>query len=88
MTNSYPNRTSSLSGPASDVQPVVPDDNTDLPTAAIALYVESGGTVSFVTIGGEERQVALPDFAVFPVRVRRVRATGTTAAGIHAMVLA
>nr|WP_246059169.1 hypothetical protein [Shimia litoralis] len=52
---------------------MTPDDATDLPMVAIALYVETGGTVA--------------DFSILPLGTVRVRATGTTAAGIHALVL-
>ncbi len=88
MTNPFSNRSASLSGPATDVQPVLPDDGVDLPKEALALYVETGGMVSMITAVGEERAISLPDFAILPVCVRRVRATGTTATGIHALVIA
>ncbi len=88
MTNPFANRAGSLQGPATDIQPVTPDDGADIARMAIALYVETGGTLSLVTASGDARQVTLPDFAILPVGVRRVNATGTTAAGIHALVLA
>lgn len=88
MPNPFSNRAASLSGPASDVQPVVPNDGTDLAVMAIALYVEKGGVLSVITTAGAQRQISLPDFSILPVGVRRVRATGTTATGIHALVLA
>ncbi|MCC5992946.1 MAG: hypothetical protein JJT99_10515 [Rhodobacteraceae bacterium] len=75
-------------GPATDILPVTPDDGTDLPLAASALYVETGGTVSVITIRGQMRSIELGDLALLPVGVRRVRATGTTASGIHALVVA
>ena len=88
MSNPFQNRAAALQGPATDIQPVTPDDGTDLSTIAIALYVETGGVVSFVTVGGGTRMVAIADNAILPVGVRRVHATGTTATGIHALVLA
>lgn len=87
MNNPFAKRASSLQGPASDIQPVTPNDSTDLPGVAIALYVETGGALAIVTVAGQERTVELPDFALLPVGVRRVAATGTTASGIHALVL-
>ncbi len=87
MTNPFANRSASLQGPATDIQAVTPSDTDDLPMIAIALYVETGGTVSFVTASGHARQVAVPDFTILPVGVRKVDATGTTATGIHALVL-
>lgn len=88
MTNPFSNRSLSLSGPATDIVPVTPDDANDLPDVAVALYVEQGGTISVVSVRGEARTVAVTDFAILPVGVRRVRATGTTASGIHALVQA
>jgi hypothetical protein len=86
--NPFDNRIQALSGPATDALPVTPDNITDLPHVAIGLYVETGGTVSIVTVTGEMRSIGVADFAVLPVGVRRVNATGTTASGIHALVLA
>jgi hypothetical protein len=88
MINPFTNRAASLQGPATDIQPVTPNDAEDLPVVAVALYVETGGAISFVTAAGQQRQVELPDFSILPVGVRRVDATGTTASGIHALVLA
>lgn len=87
MTNAFSNRAASLQGPATDLQPVTPNDGADLPDVAIALYVETGGTLSIVTVAGQQRTIELPDFAILPVGIRRVAATGTTASGIHALVL-
>jgi hypothetical protein len=86
--NPFQNRALSLSGPATDIIPVVPSDATDLTLVAPALYVTTGGLVSIVTVAGVARQVLVADFSILPVGVRRVNATGTTASGIHALVLA
>ena len=55
---------------------------------AIALYVETGGTVVVDTVAGETRTISVADFSILPLGTTRVRATGTTATGIHALVLA
>lgn len=86
--NPFENRIQALSGPASDALPVIPDDADDLPHVAIGLYVETGGTVSIQTVTGATRSIAVADFSVLPIGVRRVNATGTSASGIHALVLA
>ena len=86
--NPFKNRTLALSGPVTDALPVNPDDMNDLPHVAVGLYVETGGTVSIVVVTGETRTIAVADFSILPIGVRRVRATGTTATGIHALVLA
>lgn len=88
MTNPFANRTPPLSGPATDIVPVSPDDNTEMPHVALALYVESGGMLSMVTLYGQTRVVEVADHMFLPVACRAVNATGTTASGIHAMVLA
>jgi hypothetical protein len=75
-------------GPATDIVPVVPDDAADLAAVASALYVETGGALSIVTARGQTRAVTVGDLSILPVGVRRVRASGTTASGIHALVVA
>ena len=89
MNNPFQNRVPNLSGPATDIVPVSPSDAADLETVALALYVETGGDVVIKAVnGGAARTVTVADFSVLPVGVARVYATGTTATGIHAMVLA
>lgn len=88
MTNPFENRASSLSGPAADILPVTPSDLTDLPEVAVALYVETGGALSIVTVRGGARTVTVADRSILPVGTRRVKATGTSASGIHALVIA
>lgn len=87
MTNPFAGRASSLQGPPTDIQPVTPDDSANLPKVAIGLYVETGGTLAILTVAGQERSIEVPDFTIVPIGVRRVLATGTTADGIHALVL-
>lgn len=87
-TNPFANRIPALSGPAHDIAPVVPSDGTDLADVAIGLYIETGGALTLTTVRGEVRTVQLADFSILPVGVTRVHASGTTASGIHAMVLA
>lgn len=87
MTNPFDSRSTTIAGPALDYAPVTPNDGEDLPDAAIALYVENGGIVSFVTQKGTTRIVTVSDFGWVLCGVRRVRATDTTATGIHALVI-
>ncbi|MCW9043960.1 MAG: hypothetical protein OQK05_11510 [Pseudopelagicola sp.] len=86
--NPFADRARSISGPATDALPVTPDDTNDLPMVAIALYVESGGAVEVDTVTGETRTIVVADFSILPLGIRRVRTTGTTASGLHALVLA
>lgn len=87
MNNPFENRTSSLSGPATDIVPVTPDDSADLADVAIGLFVETGGQITFVTARNGVRSVTVSDQTILPVGVKRVNATGTSATGIHAMVI-
>jgi hypothetical protein len=88
MSNPFDNRSASLAGPANEILPVTPSDSVNLPIVALALYVQTGGTLSIVTEAEATRTVVVADFSILPVAVRRVNQTGTTATGIHAMVLA
>jgi len=76
-----------IMGPADDIIPVTPNDSTDFTEVAIALYITTGGAVSFVSARGESRTVTVGDNTLFPVGVRRVNATGTDATDIHALVV-
>ena len=87
MADPFRNREPSLNGPARDALPVTPSDAQDLSVTALALYVETGGTLSVITAAGQTRTLVVPDFTFLPVRIRRVRASGTTASGIHALVI-
>ncbi|WP_114286429.1 spike base protein, RCAP_Rcc01079 family [Candidatus Halocynthiibacter alkanivorans] len=87
MSNPFDNRTASLAGPGRDYVPVTPDDATDLSDVAISLYMETGGAVSFISVAGQSRTVLVADFGWIVCGVQRVLATGTTATGIHAVVL-
>ena len=87
MTNPFSRRASSLAGPGIDYLPVTPDDAADLPDVAASLYVEGAGSVAFVSVKGETRTVADPEFGWIVCGVTRVLATGTTATGIHGVVV-
>ncbi len=88
MANPFKYRALSPNGPATDAAPVVPDDATDLPDVAIALYIETGGSLTVTTEAGQVRTVQVTDFTILPIAVARVHQTGTTATGVHALVLA
>lgn len=88
MSSYSASRAASLSGPATDIAPVTPNDANDLAQPALALYVETGGALSIVTLRGLSRSVQVANHSILPVACRRVNATGTSATGIHALVLA
>ncbi|MEJ2003135.1 MAG: hypothetical protein P8X51_14660 [Maritimibacter sp.] len=87
MSNPFQKRVPSLNGPALDILPITPADGTDLSSVAIALYIESGGPLSILTANDQTRSVTMADFSYLPVGGKRVNATGTTATGIHALMV-
>lgn len=87
MSNPFSTRAASLTGPGIDYAPVTPSNTASLPDVAIALYVETGGTIRFVSQKDQTRTVSVPDFGWVLCGVKRVLATGTNAGGIHAVVV-
>ena len=65
---------------------VTPADGTDLPNVARSLYITVGGTIKFVTVGGDTDTWTVPDNFYLLGQIKRVWATGTTATGIHALI--
>ncbi|MGB3166557.1 MAG: hypothetical protein WBA68_07275 [Alteraurantiacibacter sp.] len=70
--------------PSEDCFAITPDDAADLPRATKAIYVGEGGDVTLVPVRGEDAVTFrnLPAGAILDVRVRAVRAIGTTASAI------
>lgn len=83
MSNPFHNRAASLNGPARDLHVVTPSDSTDLPEVAVAFYASHAGDVTLITVNDQTRTVAVGEFMIVPVGVKRILATGTTATGIH-----
>lgn len=86
MIDPFTNRIPDLEGPYRDIREIVPSDLYNLKIFAVGLYVETGGTVSFVTTSGQSRQVVFGDNTTIHVGVRKVHQTGTTAEGIYALI--
>ena len=90
MSNPFKGIGGHLHGLVYDLVPVITNDSTDnvgTGNIAIGLYVETGGDVVFLTKDGTERTVTVPDFFYLISSVSRVKSTGTTATGIHALVV-
>lgn len=79
-------------GQVRDWIPVTPSDSTNNMGASsvntvIGFYVTNGGSVAF-TVDGVDRTVTFPsNFYVTCAGVTRIKATGTTATGIHSLVI-
>jgi len=86
MSDPFSSYTPSMDGPASKLFPLTPDDANDLGMFVRALSVNSSGLVRVTTVGDTEATIYVAAGAPFPVRVRRVWATGTDATGIVGLV--
>ncbi len=82
MTDDFESFAPGLTAPASRAAAITPDDNQDLARFTRALNVSASGTVRVTTVEGDIAVVQISAGCAFPVRVRRVWATGTTASGI------
>lgn len=85
MNDPFRDRASGLESPAVRLASVTPDDEADLdfPTRAIAVGTE--GFVGLTTISGDTGRIYAVPGAPFPVRARRILATGTSATDIVAL---
>lgn len=87
MTDRFANVQPSLSGPASSGFAITPADATDLAEATRCLYVGSGGNIAVVMVSGATLTLkGIGDGTLLPLRVKRVLATGTSAAEIVGLV--
>ena len=87
MTDRFDNpqaRTLALLGSAGRALAVTPNDSTDLAFTGRALWVGVGGNISVILDEDTAAVtfVAVPSGTLLPVRVRRVRSTGTTASSL------
>jgi hypothetical protein len=83
MTDSFRKHSRSLTSPPEHALAILPDDAGDLPQVTRALYVGVGGDLAVRMCGGEAVTFAgVAAGTLLPVRVSRVLASGTTAAGI------
>jgi len=73
--------------PAIGAAAVTPSDSADLPRLARALYVGSNGAISVICEDGGAAVTFsnLTAGQILPLRIKRVRSTGTTATNIVAL---
>lgn len=71
--------------PASSTEEIVPNDSVDLARVTLALNVATPGSVRVTTHSGDVTTVYVAAGVAFPLRVRRVWASGTTATGIRGL---
>lgn len=88
MADPFSNRADSTSAPATRARPVVPHDTNALSDVPKGLYVGTGGTITMRGVGDDTDSVwtNIPSGSVIPFRASHVRATGTTASGMLALL--
>ncbi|MFV0243674.1 MAG: hypothetical protein ACK5IB_01455 [Qingshengfaniella sp.] len=86
MQDSFKDHAQGLTSPAADASPIVPDDTADLQYATRAIYVGMAGDATVQMTSGEQITFyGLAAGAIYPLRCRRVLATGTSAGGLIAL---
>lgn len=86
MADKFESYASGLSSPGSGAAAITPSDTVDLPVSARAVYIGSSGNVAVITVGGDEVTfVNTAAGSTLPVRVARVKATGTTSTNLVAI---
>ena len=83
--DSFANTAPGLSRPATGIEDITPSDTTDLAVTTRALNVGQSGTVRVGTADGTVADIFVAAGIAFPLRVRRVYATGTTAGSIRGL---
>ena len=82
MTDPFEGFQAGLESPALHLVEVTPDDAADLTLVSRAINVAESGSVRLTTVSGETGDVFIAAGTAFPIRARRIWATGTTATGI------
>lgn len=86
MSDPFSNQAAAVTDPARSAAAVTPSNSSDLPTVSRALYVGQGGDLRVTMADGAKVTFpALPGGAIYPLRVARVHASGTSASGIVAL---
>ncbi len=86
MPDSFSGHASGQTSPAADAAAITPDDAQDLSAPTRAVYVGSAGALRVQMLSGAVVTLtAVQAGAVYPLRLRRVMATGTTAGGLVAL---
>ena len=85
MADAFATRTRKPSDPAMTVFEVIPDDDNDLARVTLALKVATPGKLRVRTQDGAISDILIQPGYAFPLRVRRVWETGTTATGVRAL---
>ncbi|MEM8956569.1 MAG: hypothetical protein AAGC86_02020 [Pseudomonadota bacterium] len=80
MADKFEHQTPGLTSPGIDAFAVTPSNGNDLPQVTRALYVGGAGSVRVELVSGSEATFeAMQAGIMYPLRVRKVFSTGTSA---------
>ena len=82
MTDRFETHALGLTSPATRAFAITPQDGSDLSQSVRALNVAVSGQVRVTTVEGDTADIHIAAGLAFPIRARRVHASGTTATGI------
>lgn len=84
MSDPYRFSPRGVTNPAEKAYAVTPNDSNDLDDHCRALWVGTAGNVSVILVGDENPVtfVGVQAGSLLPLRIKRVRSTGTTASDI------
>ena len=83
MPDRFTDHATALHSPASHGFAVTPSDGTDLPEVTRALYVGATGAVAVTLASGADITLTgVPGGSLLPLRIKRIKTTGTTAAAM------
>ena len=85
MNDQFHAHAEGLSSPPANAMSVIPDDTQDLAFVSRCINVASEGAMRITTLRGDTVTIHVAAGIAFPLRARRVWATGTTATGIVAL---
>jgi len=87
IKDTFARHAAGLTAPASSLLAIAPNDGADLARLPRAVMVATAGDLAVVMQDGSEGVLpALQPGAIYPLRVRRVKASGTTATGIMGLL--
>lgn len=87
MADAFSSFSTGLMGPITGGFPITPDDASDLPAVTRQLRITgAGGDLAVVWADGAETVEPVVAGETLDWRIRRVKATGTTAAGLRGYV--
>jgi hypothetical protein len=83
MADNFASLAAGLDSPAARTFTITKHDTNEVAEVTRALYVGTGGTLAITDAAGNDTVlVNVASGAILPIRVRRVKATGSTAADI------